>query len=233
MANVSKKTATGIAGGVFTAAVSTLLIALYAAKVRVDNFAQPLRGERDVYFCKTAPLPAIKAFKEKAKPYWEEHGVRYGKIIEGDDCAQTCPWQDKNGTIRNVVCHQGAITVDLMSPADAAVGSGSPGDRGYYTKTPDLGDRLGQIQWYTLVFPSELDPPMVTDENGLSVPADMPVGAYAMVVAHAFGHAEGLDHTYTKVLGSQKLISRKKGELMNPNIQDLGWGDGGLPKSSK
>lgn len=228
---LSKKNATGIAGGVFTAAVSTLLLALYASKVDTRDFASPMNGSRDVYFCSDAPVEALRSFKKKARPFWEAHGVRYGKIIEGDDCAQTCPWKDENGSIRNIVCHPDAITVTLMSAQDMNIGSGAPGDRGYYTKAPDFEEELGQIQWYTLTFPAELDPPTELDENGLSKPVDLPAGAYDMVIAHAFGHAEGIGHTYTKVFGSERIVAEKTGELMNSHIQNLGWGDKGLPKA--
>lgn len=228
---ISKKTATGIAGGAVTAAVSLLLIALHAAKVHVDNFALPMEGSRDVYFCKTAPAYVVKSFKQRARPFWEAHGVKYGRIVEGADCSQTCAWRDSDGSTRNIVCHPGAITVDLMSAEDMDIGSGSPGDRGYYNKTPNLGNKLGQLQWYTLTFPSEIEPPTTPpDENGFSSVVMLPPDVHDLVVAHAFGHAEGLDHTYTKVLGSKKVVARKTGELMNPDIQDLGWGDGGISK---
>jgi hypothetical protein len=162
--------------------------------------------------------------------FWLKHGAEYDSIHLHADCPAVCEWSSGKTKLM-VPCHEGAITVDLMTPEQMAIGSGSPGDQTFWVKHPDAGDHLGRLTWVTITLPDEIEPPLSpADENGFQTTVPLPEDIYDLVVAHALGHAEGYDHTYTKVLGSSKFIARKTGELMNPVLQDLGWGDQGLPQ---
>jgi len=101
---------------------------------------------------------------------------------------------------RPMVCHTGGITIDLR-------------DQGF--SDDHLGETTGaypdgKLQWATILLPSEV-----------------PKGMEALVLAHELGHAEGYDHSQTKIIGG--AISHKTGEIMHPSAAQLGWGAAGLP----
>lgn len=233
MAKITRKTATGIAGGIIAAGVSLLILTLHASQAKVQEYALPLPDHKDIVVCKDAPEWVVRAVeRKKVLSFWKDHGVTYGEVLFDQDCPAECEWPDPiTGIVEMVPCRPGAIVLDMMTVDQAKIGSGSPGDRGYWIADPGLGEKLGRLRWFTTVFPAELEPPLVEDEDGFPVDTT-PKDLSDLVVAHALGHAEGYDHSYTKVVG-KKAVAHKRGELMNPYLEQLGWGDQGLRQNAR
>jgi len=202
---ISGKTAGGIAGGAFTAVVVGLLLFLHlGGKVEVPRFAEPLSGAKRIYLCKGAPAWVALELAD-AQAFWKKHGAVYGTVEKNADCPATCQIDG-----RAVACHEGAITIDLRDQAfDQEAHAGE-------TLWVKQGERL---RWVTLLLPDKIEPP----EGGASLPKDI----NALVLTHEMGHAEGLDHSLTRI--SKGAISHKTGEVMNPATSGLGWGAAGLP----
>ncbi len=201
----------GLAGGAtfITLVVGLLLYLHLGGKVEVPRTVEPLAGTKKVYVCEGAP-DWVYAELPDAMEFWRSHGVSYGAVIEDAQCPPACSIGE-----RLVPCREGGITIDLR-------------DQPYVDDHADETLRKsvdGKLKWATILLPRGILPSEEADAPTLSKDVD------ALVLAHALGHAEGFEHSVTRITRGKNAgaVAHKTGELMHPKLHHLGWGTAGLP----
>lgn len=210
-------------GGAFTVFVAGLTFYLNVndRKVEVERVSldgqdwypvTPWASPPSVLVCDSAPT-WVKEEVHGLVEELEKQGLAFGPVHVGA-CPLPCLYRTKDGQERRVACQEGAIVVDL---------------RDHWFSETHAGETLlafsetGKLKHATSLLPSDVTDDRTDGDLGKRMPRD----AKRIVLAHELVHGLAYGHSFTPIFGP--FISHKTGEMMNPELINMGWGFLGLP----
>jgi hypothetical protein len=217
MVKIDGQTAGKVVGwSLATIALAVLTCLHLDSKVEVPVWARPIPGEKTIYICDTAPAWVSDEI-QGAIDFWEARGSTFGPVVKTSSCFPGCNIPIGE-TPRWHPCKDGAIMIDVIDSSSELDHAGET-----------LRTRAGnQVRRATILVPSEVHPRTEQDRDGFIVVQTLPNDVKAIILTHELGHAEGFDHSITRIF--KGVTANRNGELMASRLEFSGWGDAGLPE---
>lgn len=156
--------------------------------------------------------------------FWKEHDHPMG-VYKRVPCASLEQCKTTDAKPRTLPCSRRDIVVSLRDQQFAEEHLG---------ETVTVLDPTGKVNWSAIMLPAVLlEPEMpIMDENGqlLDTP-EFPPDVEALVLTHEIGHWFGYDHVVTPLPGP--FFAEPTGHILTRSVFKQGWGDAGLPTTSK
>jgi hypothetical protein len=173
-----------------------------SAVAEVARPVLPHLASRTVVVCSGSPK-WVDASLKTAMDFWAKHGSSFSDPVLHLDCTSWC-------TDRKLPCAEGMILISLRDGQFSEEHAGETAQ--------GLSADGKTLRWASILVPEKI--------YGEPEGKQLPPNVYDLVMTHELGHAEGYEHSKTKVVGG--LFAEKTGEVMNAKLTDLGWGDQGL-----
>jgi hypothetical protein len=201
------------------AGVGGLLLYLHLSNAEETPKPRQWLAEKPLYICELPDWAEanVKDALEFVEPWSKYKAVVHidGPCSSSPDVSALCDYALEEGT-RTVPCVEKGV---LLTKADAGYDFGTMEEGGHGDDTLYLAHKeTGNLSRVTIVFPDDLGAVMPINED-LETPR-LPADHEFLVVAHALLHAEGYEHVLIDLPGPFR--AEQTGNIMNPNIPDLG-----------